>query len=314
MGIDFEFNKVSKTERDVALIQLNLETDDIISYIFILSPHNIKIDNLKILIKLLTNPNIIKILHGSESLDIPYLFNQLIIDKKLIDNFCNNFYDTKFICDYINFKYNKKNSCSIYELLYSHNIINKKQLNKLDKIEKKMGPIYLIQIDIYKIDKYLLQYALYDVLYLPQLIKYFLKLYKKPCLIISEITNIINKYKRNIDDTFIKLEKIINNMNNYFIKNNSNKNNLQYIWNKYYLSINNKYFNIFKQINYFKQFFKIITKLYIYNNINNKYDIHINNKNKLNKFILNKYILWINKYKYIRLLVYQFKDLNIYFK
>ena len=38
IGIDFEFNKVRKTERDVALMQINLENDSNDAYIFVLYP------------------------------------------------------------------------------------------------------------------------------------------------------------------------------------------------------------------------------------------------------------------------------------
>ena len=89
LGIDFEFNKVSKTDREVALMQMNLENNSNDGYIFVLYPPELSKENNQILINLLTNTKIIKILHGSESLDIPYLFNQLLITKENIDKMMN---------------------------------------------------------------------------------------------------------------------------------------------------------------------------------------------------------------------------------
>lgn len=65
-------------------MKLNLENDTT-GIIFILHPPSVK--STESLIQLLTTPNIIKILHGSESLDIPYLYNQLLIKSDNILNF-----------------------------------------------------------------------------------------------------------------------------------------------------------------------------------------------------------------------------------
>ena len=114
IGIDYEFNRVRKTERDVALMQINLENNLDQGYIFVLYPPSLSKINLDSLIDLLTTKLIIKILHGAESLDIPYLFNQLLITKTNINNFCVNFYDTKYLCDYNFIELNSSGKCSIF--------------------------------------------------------------------------------------------------------------------------------------------------------------------------------------------------------
>jgi hypothetical protein len=313
IAIDFEFNKVSKTTRDVALMQINLENTTDIGYIFILDPAKLKKVNYKILIKLITRPKIIKVLHGSESLDIPYLFNQLLIKKKYIDNFCKNFYDTKIICDYLNISYLQKKSCSIYDFLFNTNIINQKQLDNLNKIEEKMGPIYLIYIDIYKLDDNLLNYALYDVLYLPELIKKLLNYDMESSswyILISELLAIINKYKRNIEPSFNILELLINNMNNYYIIHNKKKYNLHTIWESYYIVLtSDKIINVLNTINYFKYFFKIITKFIVYYNISKCFNIYINKQNIFkdsNKF--NDVFIWLQNYPHINYFVNECND------
>ena len=79
IGIDLEFNKVSRTNRDVALIQLNLEIGSTKEgIIFVLDPKILNDNQIKILVTLLSNIEIIKVLHGGESLDIPYLFNTFL--------------------------------------------------------------------------------------------------------------------------------------------------------------------------------------------------------------------------------------------
>ena len=291
IGIDFEFNKVSKDNKDVALMQINLENDSKFGYIFLLYPPKLK--NINRLIELVSNPNLIKILHGSESLDIPYLFNQLLIKKELIDNFCNNFYDTRFLCDYdlINNK-DESRSCSIYKLLLNYNIVTEEKINELNKVEERMGPIYNIVIDVNNLSKELLIYALYDVIYLPELLKKFMTKNITYTKIIPELTCLVNKYKRNIENEFNDLKEIIDKMNIYYI---DNKKLFYKLWESDYSNFNNN----LKEINYFKKFFEIITKMFFYkklfdnNVVYKKKDIIVNHVN------FDKYINWLKDYKYV---------------
>ena len=78
IGLDFEFKKIRKGDRDVALMQINIENDSDIAYIFLLYPPELTSQNFDVLIKLITHKQMYKILHGAESLDIPYVFNQLL--------------------------------------------------------------------------------------------------------------------------------------------------------------------------------------------------------------------------------------------
>ena len=281
IGIDFEFNKVSKDTKDVALMQINLENDSNIGNIFIFNPNYI---DTTILLLLITNTNIIKILHGAESLDIPYLFNQLLVTKENVDNFCKNFYDTKFLCEYMKIDSNNV-SCSIYSILLTNNIINDSILERLNKIEETMGPVYMVEFDIYKMTDDMLNYCLYDVLFLPELIK---KFDRKPYNnIIPQISSLVNKYKRNIEPEFIELNQRINNFNIYYMFDNDNRIMLNQIWEVYYNIMDDdmKYFSKLKQINYFKNFFEIITKFVIYYNLIQYFKIY---SNSMNYLIINK--------------------------
>jgi len=303
IGIDFEFNHVSKEKNELGLMQINLETNDNYGHIFLLHPNNLLDENYNKLIILITDENTYKILHGAESLDITYLFNQLLITKSNINKFCINFYDTKYLCEYYKIENNldNKTSCGIYNLLLLFNVITKKQLKKLEKIETKMGHIWLIKIDVNELTQTLslplLCYALYDVLYLPELLKLFLNqtnnIYYE--YIIPEITTLIYKYKKNVENQFLHLEKLINNININFIYINNKKYSLQEIWEIYY----NFMFSHIKEINYFKQFFKIISKFVIYHNIYKFNKIYYQKNTQINQINFNFFSNWLLRYKYI---------------
>ena len=298
LGIDFEFNKVSKGDRDIALMQINLENDSPNGYIFVLYPPELSKINNQILIDLVTNINLIKILHGAESLDIPYLFNQLLISKKNIDNFCIGFYDTKYLCDYLQIESGIKAKCSIYYLLVDNNVITNTKMEELEKIEQKSGPIYLIHINIHKMSQEVFKYSLYDVIYLPELIKKFLSKSKVYTHIIPEISCLVNKYKRNIEKEYLILEDLIQHMNIYFINDGNNMVSLKDIWETYYQIMNdkNKYLENLKEINYFKKFFEIITKFIVYSNLGKYFKIYKNKKKFIRSIDTDNYYKWLLLY------------------
>ena len=79
-GIDFEFNKVSKEYKDVALMQISLSHDgNTVTDVIVLDPKIINNKTLKVIHKLLCSKRIIKVLHGTESLDISYIFSFFMV-------------------------------------------------------------------------------------------------------------------------------------------------------------------------------------------------------------------------------------------
>ena len=228
MGIDFEFNT-----KKVALMQILFEVhkkSKIIKKYYIIYPPilNKKVgDYLKY--NIMANTKILKILHGSESLDIPYLIDDYFNSElePSID-FLLSMVDTRYMCEYLNISNNKVNICKIYDLLLEIKIINKEQKIKLEENEEKMGPIYNIIIDINKLTPELITYSIHDVVFL---IDAYLKLkndiiQKNPrdyyllidCLRYSFMER---KNVTNIGDDLV----LINMMNNYFYYiNKSNKN------------------------------------------------------------------------------------------
>jgi len=314
IGIDFEFNKIGKGDRDVALMQINLESDDSLEgYVFVLYPPELPNDDLNILIKLITEPVIIKILHGAESLDIPYMFNQLLKTKDLIDGLCTNFYDTKFLCDYKHLSEKKQGRCSIYYLLTENNVITNKKFDELENIENITGPIYLIHIDIHNMSPEVFKYSLYDVLYLPELIKKYIIKGNAYSKIIPQLTCLINKYKRNIEPDFINLEKIIKNLNICYIYDNNNTITLHEIWECYYYFItdSSNYIELMKEIQNFKHFFEIITKMIVYFHIIKFFKVHKTKKETIqlsdNNFV--QYFSWLLKYPDVHLLFNEYSSI-----
>lgn len=296
IGIDFEFNKVTKMSKEVALMQINLENDFDKGFIFIVNPNLLNKKNIDLLISLLTNKYMIKILHGAESLDIPYLFNQFLITEENINYFCNNFYDTKYLCDYYHLSNNITSSCSIYNLLLEFNIINQNKLNELNKNEESMGPIYLIEIDINKMDTFLLKYALYDVIYLPSLLKKIL-INDDYINVLPSIVIDIYKWRQGLNKRLDELQIIINKMNIYFIKNKSIV--LLKDIHDMYSNLFNHNIDKFKKINYFKNYFELFEKLIIYHLLTIHFKVYIN-KNIYTKPILHKYIHIINSNLFLK--------------
>lgn len=285
IGIDFEFNR-ENNKRVIALCQINFEVyNDNTPYIFLFYPPDIQKQNKNILIELFTSKNTIKILHGSESLDIPYLFNDVLINIKDKNDFLVNFFDTKYMCEYYNISNNLiKNKCKIYELLYQMNVITKKKLNMLNTNDKNMGNIWEINIKINNLSKNVILYSLYDVIYLPQLFKKFPKnyIYRK---LLPSINNFNLIYKISLINTLANISTNIAkyNTNYYYIDQNKYSFNEIYTIVYYWLD-SDKFFNNIFQLNYFKKSYEIFIKDTLYTKLTTMRQVNdterMSNRNK----------------------------------
>ena len=87
-------------------------------------------------------------------------------------------------------------------------------------------------------------------------------------------------------------------MNIYFIYENTNKILLKEIWEYYYylISDSKKYLDNLKEINYFKNFIEIITKMIIYKCILKYYKVYKSNKEIVLNLNFNKYYIWLSNY------------------
>jgi hypothetical protein len=310
MSIDFEFNNMI-----ISMIQIKFNIYD---KVIVFDPSKLDQKTLLYFIhNYLSNRLIKKILHGSESLDIPYLFNQILITPDNINNFCSNFYDTKYLCEYYQKVNNIKGKCSIYNLLLDFNIVTQEKITELENIENITGPIYLITMDIYKLNHDVLRYSLYDVIYLAELIKKFLSMDIVYTKIIPEVSCLVSKYKRAIENQFNDLVVIINSLNICYIYDNNDRIILKDIWDLYYYTIsdNNNYLYDLREINYFKSFFEIITKCVVYSNIIKYFKVHKNKNELCDKIDFNIYFDWLHTYSYINNVIIEYNknvinDLN----
>jgi len=198
--IDFEFNG-----KEVGLMQLYITK---INSIFLLNPEFLKPENKSILVdKVFLSPNK-KILHGSESNDIPYIINRLLKrDPNKIQLFINNFYDTRFICSYLSFP-----RCNLYQAMINCGIINTDRLEYLKNIEEKLGKIWKIKWNPKTINSNEKLYALYDVIYLSRLFRKQIKLCKEKNLKINRLIfalRLVILYRQNLLQ-YYKIDKIDN--------------------------------------------------------------------------------------------------------
>ena len=281
--IDCEFNT-----KKIALIQINFEEDND-SNIFILDPRILNKKTLEILTyNILCNNRISKIFHGADSLDIPYFFNDFFNNnKELISKFINNFIDTRFLCEY-DHAYKKlydnveSNLCNIYYLYEYYDVINLKQRKYLDENEEKMGHLYDIIINIDELSEELINYSMYDVVYLKYLYKRMISSIVDYNYV-NEMVQLVYLDKRDIIK-FVDKEMIDKYNNNYFFKDN-NIIRLNEIIENNDIFKNNKVFNSLYHVNYFKMNLSIILKNIMYSKILKTEKI-FENKNTIQKNVL----------------------------
>ena len=302
IGMDFEFN--SSTEgKKIALFQINLETEKNNANIYLFYPPDLSDKQIKVLVDLLINKDIKKVLHGAESLDIPYLFKNIFTTDKLRNKFCNNLFDTRYMCEYYNLENRNDSKCKIYHILREMDVIDDVIMKMLLDNEEKMGPIYLVDIDVRNLDEFTMLYSAFDVLYLPALLLQFPKneTYNK---LIPEITcfNYIDRY----EDIFNKpFSELLNKINNFFIiyeKNNFfNKIKLIDIYqtNHDKLINENQQISYLININYFKKFLKTFIKFIVYKFIYKNYKVFEKNKEKSN--LINELLLLESEFQKIKL-------------
>lgn len=290
LSIDFEFNRFSdETGREIALVQINIETNSS-GEIYLFYPPQLskeQIDNFK---KLITSNNVKKIMHGAESLDMPYLFNNILLTSEERIKFCKNLYDTRYLCEFYNIEKKLDNKCKIYYLLKKMNVINEKQFEFILKNEEDMGPIWKIIVDINKMDDKLINYTVFDVLYLGELIKKFPNndTYNKLIPELSSLSFILK------NDNFFN-SNAISSFNIYFLKSNKNIKLID-IYYLYYYWLNNKTLRIFLKINYFKKFFELIIKYYVYTFLIETEQVWINNDTFVKEKIKVKELNYLNHF------------------
>lgn len=314
IGFDFEFS-----EGKIALCQLGFFPKRKFKHIFVINPIILSEKNKELLIKTVFISKMYKIVHGAESLDIPYLFNDFFENNKdYIINFTNYMFDTRFLCEFTKIhKEEKERKCTIYDALLYFNVINKTKFDELSKNNDIMGPVQDVQWVLKKMSSFHLKYVLYDVLYLKGFIQAIFKNANINDTILFEhlkYISVINRFvcfeKFSIINILDKIKILIDPLNNYIVHHGEKKITLINIYNtiieKSFLpSIDLKITNLL-EINNFKKPLNLLFKLIVFSIITNKYSIYMNKKDKFTfKINYNDYIYEISllhQYKFVILL------------
>lgn len=181
-GVDFEFNTDRKTKkRYIALMQIIFIFDSSTYFnkttskpVFVLNPHNLSEKTLDNFVQCVLCSKVIKIFHGSDSLDYPHLFTDIIKNKKQFVKFVNYSVDTRFLCEITRRLKSRLNiepiskRCSIYHALINNKVIDEQTFHILEKESSKIN--YNKDWIIDKLTPEQIKYSVYDVIYLYDLL------------------------------------------------------------------------------------------------------------------------------------------------
>lgn len=276
VGIDFEFN-----DHRFGLMQININNiiNDKIKYIWLVDLNEFnKKDKSIIVNSIFLNDYLYKILHGADSLDIPYIFEDLLDNKKdKILTFMNRFTDTRFICEYIRNDRGLAPKCSIYDALKYFDTIDENKYISLNNINESIGPTYKIKWDIYNLNYQQIKYAYYDVLFLDTfLVDMYKNIDKKNAVYykyINEVIRFIILERKGISDIIEKAKKNVTLLNNNMVEIKGNKYTLTKLFDisnqKLIINDGEQELDIMKLIsnNYVKSLFVILLKNIFYENI-----------------------------------------------
>jgi len=291
IGLDFEFNA-----RKIALCQIAFYPFRKQKFIFILDPNDLSDYQTELMIKTVFTSNIYRILHGSDSLDIPYIFEELFVnDKDKILKFTKTVIDTRFICEYHKITTSSENKkCSIYDALLFFNTITKKKYDELNKINDAMGPIQDVNWNVKKMSSYHLKYSAYDVLFLKRFLNDMVQTEGKSTSYINQITRYIFLEKHNLTEITTNSKIIVDKINNYLIKTKDGNKTLINVYNEivpdiFIIGMDILVKNLL-DINYFKSILSILFKRILYSIISERETIYENKNDTYNEKITFKEI------------------------
>jgi hypothetical protein len=320
LGVDFEFNV-----RQIALMQLNFE-GKYFSCIFLTNPADFEPEITALYTKyIMENRFILKILHGSDSLDIPYLYQQFFQNKKdTIIKFTKNMIDTRFMCEFFKAVKQDTAKCTIYNALTDFKVIDAQKLADLNKMNEEMGHIQDISWLISNLSSKEFEYSARDVLYL----KYLYRNIIKECQRYSESTKMTISYlpdvihfifleRRSITDILVRCKKEVDPINNYLIFKEHQKQNftLISIFNKVMENIelkNNIDIKSIITINYFRTQLGLLLKKITYTLLTQHFRINVDKRTIFNQSLSINWI--IDELKVLKLskLIDLIKQFEIY--
>lgn len=277
-GIDFEFNN-----NKIALMQINFVIENF-RYIWIIDPTYYIGDKLDIINdKIFLNDRIYKVLHGSESLDIPYIYKYLLNNEKnKILKFTNKLIDTRFLCEYVRISLLVNGKCSIYDAMLYFGTINKNTYDELETNNKNMGPIYKIKWEINNLDDKIILYTINDVLNLNNLVNDIFKrildvtpTYVRTYYYIMKIIRFVILERQHICDIINFIKNKVNKLNNNVSKFKDEQMTYDNIYHKIIDNciINDDddiiYISFIGYVDYIKKYYNYLLKYIVYCNFDN---------------------------------------------
>lgn len=283
VGLDFEFN-----ERKIALCQISIYPKRKHKYVFITDPNIMNSEYTQLMIDTIFTSNMYRIVHGSDSLDIPYIFEELFMrDSEKIFKFTKTVIDTRFMCEYHKIYTSDTNKkCSIYDAMLYFKTITPEKYTELNKINDNMGPIQDVNWNLAKMSSYNLKYAAYDVLFLKEFVYNIISMSKKDGTLrdniryIPYIERFIFLEKYGINNVVSTSKTVTDPVNNYIVKSRTGNKTMISLYNTIVdkmvvPEINIKIKNIL-DINYFKTPITMVLKRVLYSAITERYSVYVN--------------------------------------
>lgn len=311
IGLDFEFN-----EKSIALCQISFfpHRDD--KYIFVVDPNDFNQNQKTLFIERIFRSPVIRLLHGSDALDTPYMFDNLFEKNiKKISDYIQNVIDTRFLCEYYKSAIEAPDrKCSIYNALLFFKVISEDKFNELQNINQVMGPENDMNWNIKNMSSYHLRYAAYDVLYLKKFFYNMLKMAKlisnttrQEMLIVPYFTRLVFLEKYDISHIIKTYQPILNNANNFFIKGKTKNMTFVEIVNNIISNIqltNMEYLikNLF-EVNFFRKILRILFNFIVYNTLFESYTVYKSKKEPVYiDLSFNELIKHFKKFNFIHLI------------
>lgn len=335
LGIDFEY-----TNKKIQLAQLNFEHNVALqSIIMMVNPTELEPIMMNDFVELIIcNKYIKKILHGSDSLDIPYMYNHMLQDdSKKIRRFTRTLIDTRFLCEYYKLTRDEVSDsrCSIYDedptrsAIYYFKVISDEQQKKLTELLQSMPAPHDIQWNIHKMPKSQTLYAQYDVFYLKWFYykmihnatlddqtahgkKAIIELYKN---VLNEITRFVYLERNEITMLMTVCKQDVDPLNNYFIRKSDSILKMIDIFNKVSIDLESSNpkvsINKLTKVNHFKVPVMTLIKRLVYGFVSQKCRIQKDKTSIWNEKMDNNFIFdFLDKMNYSYLFK-MFKELSI---
>lgn len=147
----------------------------------------------------LLHPRVLKVLHGSESLDVPYLRRRFLSgdprDSRDSHAFLDTFADTRFLCAYLQQADPTFGKCNLYDGMHQLGVLTRPEYETLLKVEKRLGPMWMKKTSIDHMSADFVTYAMNDVYHLTEFYLVLCKRLKGDAELVIDATRFVFKQK-----------------------------------------------------------------------------------------------------------------------